>query len=626
MGCKTFSVIIVALFLLSSLAVFADGETDVCCSANGSYSFSTQAQCDQFGGNVVDNSECSGSEEGRSFVCCQFSSESGGSVYEWKPQVNCTNVVDNSNCAGGQTTPVRPIMPMEGTRMMPAFCNSPKECMKFCREYPTKCKYEFKQHEGEKLKIKGEYGSEYDYKFNSENGNEVVDIEYHDKDFGYDEIKPEYIIMGKMTEGIDHAQFEEFMRRCPDVQSMVDGLINKLKELGRWNISKACDQIGDTLSNCREKTTEGCDNIGKGTWLRYGDNGDTEIKCGDNVNKEDFFNICISKSGSFEGTNNAEQHCEDNWEHMAEGCKERKKYCEEFQQKAQEQSNQARDMCDRTRQENNMTEEDYQRCIQSVGNYPPGSCDAGPGCNRDEFLSQCRSQTSAGIDRGREMIREKCNTVADQMLEQFNQGCERRQHAYDQCTESTQKHCGVLADALDKCRTVTEDRLREVMIEKGTMMCKFMENKDKDEFIRKMIEARKHFKDNSEDQLVFDQKTDDVISAKEDVKTVEDKNFGYKLKKFFGLAAEQERADAGKLRESAKKLRKTAQFLRDLADNADSEQTKGALLEQAINLESEADNLEEIAKDKSKRARGLWSIFSSGEEASAEQTPGNDSA
>ena len=237
-----------------------------------------------------------------------------------------------------------------------------------------------------------------------------------------------------------------------------------------------------------------------------------------------------------------------------------------------------------------------------------GSCDLGPSCERESFMNRCMEGMSGSVDTLREQTKRNCNAMAEQMLGNFRSNCEKRDFAYNNCIESTQKHCGPLTGAIERCRTINEDDIRSVIVEHGTKMCKFYENKDG--FVSKMVEARKHLKDKSQLQLAFDDETNDVIETKEELKNIDEKDFGYKLKKFLGFAAEQERQDAGKLKQSSEKLKKTAEFLRDLADSSDNETGREALLEQADSLEKEAENLESMAEEKLKKAKGIWSILS----------------
>ncbi len=561
--------VIITVFLFSLLAVSAREGSNVCCQINNNYGHSTEDKCTGFGGTVVDDDNCPEAEKPGEMVCCRLSPESGDVYdYDWHYEGKCKEV---------------------GAVVDDDLCGDLKEANSEYRET---------------IKIKSNYGEvEYKYKYKSEfEGVDEIEVEFEEKNFYFEELKPEFFVMGKMMEGLEEGQFEEFMQSCPDVNAMVDGIISRLESLGKWDVSKACDKLEEEVGNCGERARDGCENIKQGNIFSF---GDKKIDCGDEVSRALFYDICLDRKGFSDEEFDVEDRCEEDWERMEENCERRRAYCEQADEEREDTEDDDLDENsgegveefndDMIREENMMTG----MVIYST------SCEIGPMCERENFMNNCAGNS----ETSREMMGTNCNRMADQMVESFRTGCSHRDGAYNQCIQSTERYCGPLSTTLERCGSINEDDIKTVMIEHGTKMCRMFENKDKYEFIRKMIEARSHFKDKSELQLAFDDQTEDVLDTKEELKNVEDKNFGYKLKKFFGFAAEQERMDAEKLKASAEKLRNTAEFLRDLADSADNEIARDSLLEQADKLEEEADKLEDMANDRIERANGLWSYF-----------------
>jgi len=372
--------------------------------------------------------------------------------------------------------------------MMPSFCNTPEECMSFCKENPGKCRFEFKNQMNdnkESIEIKSEFG-ELKYKYKSEfEGSSEIEVEYDEKDFHFDDVKPEFFIMGKMMEGLDAGQFEEFMQRCPDVGAMADGIIDKLKASGRWNIEKACDRLESEITNCGERAREGCENIKKGNMFRF---DDSKINCGDDVSKDRFYNICISKKGISSGeTFDPNDRCERDWDKMKGDCERRRDYCTQFNNRetqVQETEDREEDV------ESNEDEREDINVVQEAEVSPSsgseregmittgmvvysGSCDLGPSCERESFMKRCMEGMGGNVDTLREQTERNCGTMAEQMLENFRSNCEKRNFAYNNCIESTQKHCEPLTGAIERCKSINEDDIRSTIVKHGTKMCKF---------------------------------------------------------------------------------------------------------------------------------------------------------
>lgn len=435
-------------------------------------------------------------------------------------------------------------------------------------------------------------------------------IEYKEKNLNFGQIKPEFFIVNKMIEGLDPGSVKAELQNCPDTEKMVDAVIAKLKEAGRWDVKSVCDSVSERALYCVEKSKTNCENIRKG-WTMH------NLDCA-SATEEDLYNKCIEQSQSWNKGTNTENYCERTWQQREPGCTQRVSQCEERIAQMEIQRNERLAQCEERRSAEGATEEMYNQCVANAGPASVVSCPEDRYCSRDTFMAECQGKVQTNKDATQARMESMCREKSTMYFANFQKQCEQKEFAVNRCQEATQQHCGPVQQALERCKGVTEDQIRAVMIEHGRRLCKFQEFRGKDEVVGKLLEVRGEFGEETEVQLAVDEEAEDLVEVKEEVEEIENKGVGYRFRRFVGLAAEQERQDATKLDESAAKLRESSQLLRDLAETSESTSAASVLLEQAINLENEAESLEALADEKVDRANGIWSIFTGSDEPAEE--------
>ena len=112
---------------------------------------------------------------------------------------------------------------------------------------------------------------------------------------------------------------------------------------------------------------------------------------------------------------------------------------------------------------------------------------------------------------------------------------------------------------------------------------------------------------------IIEDKASDVLNVSNNLKEIEkkedEKGFGYKVRRFLGLAKKAEEAEIKQLGESKEKLKGSIDVLAKLADEVPSDVAKSILKEQVESLKKQQEDIEVLIKTKEKKAKGLLGIF-----------------
>jgi len=84
----------------------------------------------------------------------------------------------------------------------------------------------------------------------------------------------------------------------------------------------------------------------------------------------------------------------------------------------------------------------------------------------------------------------------------------------------------------------------------------------------------------------------------------------YRVKKFLGLASDEERKNVEQITGAVTELNRTIDNLESLAAQVSDDQARQILLRQAEQLKDRRDRLQNTAAKKRKSANGIFSIFS----------------
>ena len=117
----------------------------------------------------------------------------------------------------------------------------------------------------------------------------------------------------------------------------------------------------------------------------------------------------------------------------------------------------------------------------------------------------------------------------------------------------------------------------------------------------------------SEYKYLIEGEANELLEASESIDKVEEseesKGIGYKIKLFLGLAKEIEESEVKNLEMSKGRLETSIKSLGKLAEEMPNDITKSILKEQVAELERQKDDLENLIKQKQKKAKGLLGLF-----------------
>ena len=117
----------------------------------------------------------------------------------------------------------------------------------------------------------------------------------------------------------------------------------------------------------------------------------------------------------------------------------------------------------------------------------------------------------------------------------------------------------------------------------------------------------------SEYKYLIEGEANELLEASESIDKVEEseesKGIGYKIKLFLGLAKEIEESEVKNLEMSKGRLETSIKSLGKLAEEMPNDITKSIRKEQVAELERQKDDLENLIKQKQKKAKGLLGLF-----------------
>lgn len=227
--------------------------------------------------------------------------------------------------------------------------------------------------------------------------------------------------------------------------------------------------------------------------------------------------------------------------------------------------------------------------------------------DKPRMISMCEEMLAKNPEMMQQNLHGRsCVEEIEEKYEMLKENCQKQEEHQERCEEGSSKACERMEEALQRCEGMSEDKLRNVMIEKGKRMCEMMGH----ESTAGLVGARDYVKD--EYKVVLDEKAEETLDVEKKTdeleKAEEEKGVGYKLKWFFGQTKEIEEAEATQLEEQASKLDEAIQALTAVTADLDNEQAKTAISAQITFLEQRRDELRAMASKKLERAGGLGSM------------------
>ena len=117
----------------------------------------------------------------------------------------------------------------------------------------------------------------------------------------------------------------------------------------------------------------------------------------------------------------------------------------------------------------------------------------------------------------------------------------------------------------------------------------------------------------SEYKYIIEDKANDILEASESIDEVEEseesKGLGYKIKLFLGFAKDIEDSEIKSLEMSKQRLETSIKALGKLAEEIPNEISKAILKEQVAELDRQKEDIEDLIKQKQKKAKGLLRLF-----------------
>ncbi|MEK6964526.1 MAG: hypothetical protein AABX70_08985 [Nanoarchaeota archaeon] len=230
---------------------------------------------------------------------------------------------------------------------------------------------------------------------------------------------------------------------------------------------------------------------------------------------------------------------------------------------------------------------------------PVYSCKVGGEmCDKELFFKKCQGR--------QEEYKKKCYEYVEQEYERLKKQCESPEDWKEKCYEHIRERCSHPISKDHCLELISEERLYQMLLRKTADFCRFKKDG--------LQSGLNHFaKQSEEHREELQQKSEEVVQVQADVKQMEqveeEKGLRYKFKSLFGLMKEQELSEAKRIRENIQKLDETIQVLKQVSEGLSDPLVQAALADQMTSLRMQQAQLEKLASEKEKRAKGLFGLF-----------------
>lgn len=222
--------------------------------------------------------------------------------------------------------------------------------------------------------------------------------------------------------------------------------------------------------------------------------------------------------------------------------------------------------------------------------------------DKDRFLEMCKNHGSEGEGKN------TCYARVDHEYGRRKEECDRHLGGFkDSCFERMQERCTHRLSKEDCLKFVTEDNLYQELLRKAQQFCQNTKNVPVEAQMKQLATQ------DVEHAEILKEKSQELVQVKEDVsamqQTEDDKGLGYKFKSLFGLMKDQELSEAQRIRDNIHKLDETIKVLNQVSQSSNDPLVQAVLADQITSLREQQAQLEKLAEEKEKRAKGLFGLF-----------------
>lgn len=126
------------------------------------------------------------------------------------------------------------------------------------------------------------------------------------------------------------------------------------------------------------------------------------------------------------------------------------------------------------------------QCEKSWKQQEMGCSEVSESCDKDALIDKCIKQSEKNLEEYKLKIEQQCNTYSSTEIRAAEDRCSRMDKERNRCLEESAKRCEHMKGVAEKCReTLTEENVRNFIVEEAKKRCKFTGIIAEEEDVRK---------------------------------------------------------------------------------------------------------------------------------------------